>query len=37
MGNNGIKYIKENVGTNKQGKELICIYNKVIKNHKSNK
>jgi len=34
MGDNGMKYVKENVNTNKQGKELIKIYNKVIKDYK---
>jgi glycosyltransferase involved in cell wall biosynthesis len=34
MGDNGMKYIKENVDVNKQGKELIRIYNQVIKDYK---
>jgi len=34
MGDNGMKYIKENVGAKKQGKELIRIYNQVIKDYK---
>ena len=33
MGDNGMTYIKENVGANKQGKELIRIYNQVIKDY----
>jgi len=37
MGNNGIKYIKENVDANKQSKELIRIYNQVIKDYKLSK
>jgi glycosyltransferase involved in cell wall biosynthesis len=37
MGDNGMKYIKENVGANKQGKELIRIYNQVIKDYRLSK
>ena len=37
MGDNGMRYIKENVDTNKQGKELIRIYNQVIKNYRLSK
>jgi len=37
MGDNGMKYIKENIDVNKQGKELIGIYNQVIKDYKLNK
>ena len=37
MGDNGIKYIKENVEANKQCKELIGIYNRVIKDYKLSK
>ena len=34
MGNNGIKYIKQNVNSFKQSKELIKIYNDAINNHR---
>ena len=37
MGVNGMKYIKENVSSHKQSKELIKIYNDVIKNHRFKK
>jgi glycosyltransferase involved in cell wall biosynthesis len=37
MGDNGMRYIKENVGTNKQGKELIRIYNQVMKDYRLRK
>ena len=37
MGVNGMKYIKENVSSHKQSKELIKIYNNVIKNHRFKK
>jgi glycosyltransferase involved in cell wall biosynthesis len=33
MGGNGMTYIKKNVSANKQGEELIRIYNQVIKDH----
>jgi len=37
MGDNGIKYIEENVDANKQSTELIGIYNQVIKDYKLSK
>jgi glycosyltransferase involved in cell wall biosynthesis len=37
MGDNGMKYIKGNIGANKQGKELIRIYNQVIKDYRLSK
>ena len=37
MGDNGMKYIKENIGAKKQGKELIRIYNQVIKDYRLSK
>jgi glycosyltransferase involved in cell wall biosynthesis len=37
FGDNGIKYVKENIGTDKQGEELVKIYNKAINNYRLNK